>query len=825
MPKTKKFILWFSQISKKDVPLVGGKNASLGEMFSKLSKNGISVPDGFALTIKVYWHYLKTNKIDKKLKEIFKDFNPKSIESLQKTGKLSRKFIMKGEIPKDLKREIINGYRKLGKKYGQNPTVAVRTSGVAEDTATASFAGQFETYLNVFGEENVLEAVKKSIASTFTDRAIAYREEKGFSQLKLGLSVGVQKMVRSDLASAGIIFTLDTESGFRDVVIINSIFGVGEMIVKGKVTPDQFCVFKPTLRLTQGKLYKPIIVKNLGRKDNKYIFDKKGGLKEVAVPQNERTKFSLNDEEVLKLAEWATIIEEHYGKPQDIEWAKDGKTGELFIVQSRPETVFTPKEAKFYEEYQIKTKKKKPILTGIAIGNKIGQGKIHIIEDVSKISEFKKGEVLVTKMTDPDWVSIFPLVSAIVTDEGGKTCHSAIVSRELGLPCIVGTKRATQILKTGEEVTVDCTSGSEGRIFSGKIPYEIKRYELKKIPKLKTKIMINIGAPDIAFKTSFLPNEGVGLARIEFILAEKIRIHPLALYHYQQIKNKKIKAEIDELTFGYKDKKQYFIDKLAEGISQIAAAFYPKPVIVRLSDFKTSEYAALIGGSAFEPQESNPMLGWRGASRYYDEKFRPAFEMECQAIKKSREVFGLKNIWAMVPFCRTPEEGKKVLDLMAKNGLVRRSSLSEGGIKKKLSSFAKATEDDDNLKIIVMCEIPSNVILADKFLEIFDGMSIGSNDLTQLVLGLDRDSAQVAKVGDERNEAVKEMIAKVIQECKKRKKYCGICGQAPSDYLEFAEFLVKEGIESISLNPDTVIKTILTVAKTEKQLLKGRNKK
>jgi len=428
-------------------------------------------------------------------------------------------------------------------------------------------------------------------------------------------------------------------------------------------------------------------------------------------------------------------------------------------------------------------------------------------------------------MTDPDWVSIFPLASAIVTDEGGKTCHSAIVSRELGLPCIVGTKRATQILKTGEEVTVDCTSGSEGRIFSGKIPYEIKRYELKKIPKLKTKIMINIGAPDIAFKTSFLPNEGVGLARIEFILAEKIRIHPLALYHYQQIKNKKIKAEIDELTFGYKDKKQYFIDKLAEGISQIAAAFYPKPVIVRLSDFKTSEYAALIGGSAFEPQESNPMLGWRGASRYYDEKFRPAFEMECQAIKKSREVFGLKNIWAMVPFCRTPEEGKKVLDLMAKNGLVRRSSLSEGGIKKKLSSFAKATEDDDNLKIIVMCEIPSNVILADKFLEIFDGMSIGSNDLTQLVLGLDRDSAQVAKVGDERNEAVKEMIAKVIQECKKRKKYCGICGQAPSDYLEFAEFLVKEGIESISLNPDTVIKTILTVAKTEKQLLKGRNKK
>ena len=1227
MPKTKKFILWFSQISKKDIPLVGGKNASLGEMLGKLSKKGVQVPDGFALTTNVYWHFLEENKIDKKLKETFKDFNPKSIESLQKTGKLSREFIIKGEIPKDLKREIIDGYRKLGKKYGQNPTVAVRTSGVAEDTATASFAGQFETYLNVFGEENVLEAVKKSIASTFTDRAIAYREEKGFSQLKFGLSVGVQKMVRSDLASAGIIFTLDTESGFRDIAIINSIFGVGEMIVKGKVTPDQFCVFKPTLKLG----FKPIIVKNLGRKDKKYIFNKKGGLKEVAVPQNERTKFSLNDEEVLKLAEWATIIEEHYGKPQDIEWAKDGKTGELFIVQSRPETIFTPKEAKFYEEYQIKTKKKKPILTGIAIGNKIGQGKIHIVEDVSKISEFKKGEVLVTRMTDPDWVSVFPLASAIVTDEGGKTCfsedtkvltnkgflsikeivekykiqkikvlslnrkslklewekvingfqrkapliqieisqtgrmknnvlkvtpdhkflifnnreliseeiqniirdekrilsvskisalpslnfssksayllgaistdghicldkrhaqiffiqkpteakkafigkvkkyffdeykyklhlsekpategmirgkkikggrsialkcyikeiakdllrnqknisnillvasdefvfnflagvidgdgtynkrenkinifcskdellkaisiaclrlginfqvspnrtihniqivdkveeifrytarvkgeykrerfgtrffaakqllediiekvnykgrirpyiknnllidaekirnyiiplikgepsnhslskiinsplkmlrvdfknslgikdvynieiennqnyvvftnrytpivvencHAAIVSRELGVPCIIGTQTATQILKTGEEVTVDCTSGSEGRIFSGKIPYEIKRYELKKIPKLKTKIMINIGAPDIAFKTSFLPNDGVGLARIEFILAEKIRIHPLALYHYQQIKNKKIKAEIDKLTYGYKDKTQYFIDKLAEGISQIAAAFWPKPVIVRLSDLKTNEYAALIGGEIFEPQESNPMLGWRGASRYYDEKFRPAFEMECQAIKKSREVFGLKNIWAMVPFCRTPEEGKKVLDLMAKNGLKK-------GDYNPPTALPPKGRAPDGLKVIVMCEIPSNVILAEEFLEIFDGMSIGSNDLTQLVLGLDRDSAQVAKVGDERNEAVKEMIAKVIQECKKRKKYCGICGQAPSDYLEFAEFLVKEGIESISLNPDTVIKTILAVAKTEKQLLKGRNKK
>ncbi len=787
MNKKQKYVLWFREISARDLLLVGGKNASLGEMFSKLTQKGINIPDGFALTTRAYWHYLKENKIDKSLKEIFEKFDSGNIKSLQKTGKLSRNLILKGKIPDDLKREIVAAYRKLGKKYGSNPKVAVRTSGVAEDTATASFAGQFETYLNVSGEEKLLAAVKKSIASTFTDRAIAYRQEKRFSQLKLGLSIGVQKMVRSDLASSGIIFTLDTESGFENVILINSIWGVGEMIVKGKITPDQFYVFKPTLKTG----YSSIIVKNLGRKTRKYVFKKEGGLKEVSVSPREQLKFSLSDEEVLKLSRWTVMIEEHYGKAQDIEWAKDGKTGGLFIVQSRPETVHAPKKIQFYEEYEIKTTKK-PILTGIAIGNKIGQGKVHIIEDVSKIGEFKKGEVLVTKMTDPDWVSIFPLASAIVTDEGGKTCHSAIVSRELGLSCIVGTKRATQILKTGEEITIDCTSGSEGRIFFGEIPFKIKRYDLKKIPKLKTKIMINIGAPDIAFKTSFLPNDGVGLARIEFILADKIRIHPLALYHFRKIKDKKLKNEIDRLTYGYKDKKQYFIDELAEGISQIAAAFYPKPVIVRLSDFKTNEYAALVGGELFEPKESNPMLGWRGASRYYDEKFRPAFEMECQAIKKAREVFGLKNIWAMIPFCRTVEEGKKVLDLMAKNGLKR---------------------GEDGLKVIVMCEIPSNVILADKFLEIFDGMSIGSNDLTQLVLGLDRDSAIVAKVGDERNPAVKEMIKKVIKLCNEKKKYCGICGQGPSDYLEFAEFLVKEGIESISLNPDTCIKTILNLAK------------
>jgi pyruvate,water dikinase len=583
------------------------------------------------------------------------------------------------------------------------------------------------------------------------------------------------------------MFTLDTETGFENVVLINSIFGQGEMIVKGKIIPDTFYVFKPTLK----KGYRSIIVKNLGKKDRKLVYRKGGGLKEVKVPKRDQMKFSLTDDEVLTLAKWAIILQDHYGCHQDIEWAKDGKTNQLFIVQSRPETVHAPKKERVYEEYEIKTAKK-PILTGIAIGNKIGQGKVHVIEDVSRIGEFQKGEVLVTKMTDPDWVPIMRIASAIVTDEGGRTCHAAIIGRELGIPAIVGTGSATKVLKTGQEVTVDCTSGSVGRIFLGKVPFKVKRYDLKKIPKLKTKIMVNIGAPEIAFKTSFLPNDGVGLARIEFVLAEKIRIHPLALFHYQKLKDKKLKNQIEEITVGYKDKKQFFIDKLAEGVAQIAAAFWPKPVIVRFSDFKTNEYRQLIGGELFEPEESNPMMGWRGASRYYDEKFRPAFEMECKAIRKAREEFGLKNIWVMVPFCRTPEEGKKVLELIEKNGLKR---------------------GKEGLKVICMCEIPSNVILAEEFLKIFDGFSIGSNDLTQLVLGLDRDSALVAKVGDERNEAVKEMVKKVIKICNQKKKYCGICGQAPSDWPEFAEFIMKEGIQSMSINPDTVIKTILNLAK------------
>jgi pyruvate,water dikinase len=782
----KKYILWFKQISIRDVPVVGGKNASLGEMYSKLSGKGISVPDGFALTADAYWYFLKKNNLLTPLKNLFKELNVKDIKNLQRVGKEARNLIMNAEIPDDLKRKIILAYRKLGEKYGQNPDVAVRSSATAEDLPSASFAGAHETYLNVSGEEELLKAVRKCISSLFLDRAIVYREEKGFDHFKIALSVGIQKMVRSDLACSGVMFTLDTESGFQNVVLINSIYGVGEMIVKGRVIPDEFYVFKPTLK--QG--YDAIITKNLGTKDRKYVFARGGGLRGVNVPEKNQIRFSLKDEEILTLARWALIIEEHYKKPQDIEWAKDGKSGELFIVQSRPETVHSPEIGRIYQEYEIKANKK-PVLSGIAIGNKIGEGRVRIIENVSKLSDFKKGEILVTRITDPDWISIMRMASAIVTEEGGKTAHAAIVSRELGVPCIVGAKGATRVLKDGKIITVDCTTG-EGRIFEGEIPYKIKNYDLKNIPKLPVKIAVNIGAPEIAFRSSFLPVQGVGLAREEFIIAEKIRIHPLALYYFRKLKDGKLKEKIQEMTVEHKDKREYFIKELAEGIAQIASAFWPKEVILRLSDLKTNEYRALTGGEGFEPQEENPMLGWRGAARYYDKDFQPAFEMECKAIKRARDIFGLKNISLMIPFCRTPEEGKKVVELLAKNGLKR-------GV--------------DGLKIIVMCEIPSNVILAEQFLEIFDGMSIGSNDLTQLILGMDRDNARISRIGNEFNEASREMIERVIKICRQKKKYIGICGDAPSTVPGFAEFLIESNIEAISLSPDAVIKTIMNLSK------------
>lgn len=786
MKKEEKNILWFDELAIKDVAFVGGKNASLGEMYSNLSKKKVNVPKGFATTSKANRYFLSYNKIDDKLKSLFSKINYESIKSLEDTGKKARDLIIKGVFPKDLEEEIVFSYRQLCKEYGRNTDVAVRSSATAEDLPGASFAGQHETYLNVKGEKALLEAVKKCFASLFTNRAITYRNEKGFGQLDIALSVGVQKMVRSDMASSGIMFTLDTESGFSKVVLINSIYGVGEMIVQGKITPDEFYVFKPTLK--EG--YKSIISKKLGRKKRKYVYSAKGGLKETSVSKKDQDKFSITDKEVLTLAKWACLIEDHYQKPQDIEWAKDKKTGQLFIVQARPETIHAEVKKNTYKEYALKTTEP-PILKGIAVGSRIGSGRVRVINDASKISEFKKGEILVTKMTDPDWTSIMRIASAIVTDEGGKTCHSAIISRELGIPCIVGTKEATKILKTGDIVTVDCANN--GKIYKGDIPFTFKEYNLKEMPKISTKITLNIGTPEDAFSKSFLPSDGVGLAREEFIISNHIKIHPLALYHYEQIKKdltKKEKDFIEDLTLGYANKRQYFVDKLAEGVSKIGSAFYPKKVIVRFSDFKTNEYKNLLGGRLFEGEEPNPMLGFRGACRYVDPTFQPAFKMECQAIKKAREVFGLDNIAVMVPFCRTVEEGAKVKDLIEKFGL-----------------------KDSKLLIYVMCEIPSNVILAEKFLEVFDGMSIGSNDLTQLTLGLDRDNADIAYVGNENNPAVKKMIKKAIRLCKKHKKYCGICGQAPSDYPEFAKFLVENKIESISLNPDTVIQTILKLSK------------
>lgn len=829
MAKKQKYILWFKDIRSEDVGRVGGKNSSLGEMYgrfakvkstprtemkflvrgqkSKVKSEPMNIPNGFATTAEAYHYFLKNNGIDLKMKEIFKDFDVHNLRKLQEVGGKMRGLILNASLPADFEKEIFDAYRKLEKEYGKNVDVAVRSSATAEDLPTASFAGQQETYLNVRGKNELLSSVKKCIASLFTDRAISYREDNGFGHFKVALSVGVQKMVRSDLASSGVIFTLDTETGFPNVVLINSSWGLGEMVVQGKIVPDEFYVFKPTLR--QG--FSPIIVKTLGTKKRKMIYSPSsskirlrrasGSTYEIKTSSKDQKRFTLNDKEVLILSRWASAIEDYYSKkartwrPMDLEWAKDGNTGKLFIVQARPETVHAAKKKRTYKEYTLK-KESKPLVVGIAIGEKITAGKVRVIPSAKHIHQFRKGEVLVTTMTDPDWEPIMKIANAIVTDKGGRTSHAAIVSRELGIPAIVGSVEATKVLGTGEMVTVDCSSGGEGRVYKGKVSWQEKEHDLGKIPKTKTKVMVNIGSPDIAFKAGMLPHSGVGLAREEFIIAGKIGVHPLALYYFGDIKDKTIKKKIEDITFGYKDKKEYFIDTLARGVGQIGAAFWPHPVIVRFSDFKSNEYATLLGGKLFEPEEVNPMMGWRGASRFYDEKFKPAFGMECRAIKKVREEFGLKNIKVMIPFCRTVEEGKKVIDIMREFGLTR---------------------GEDGLEVYVMCEVPSNVLLAEEFLEIFDGMSIGSNDLTQLTLGLDRDSDIVSHVANENNPAVKKLIEQVIAVCRKRKKYVGICGQAPSDFPDFAEFLVTNGIESISLNPDTVIKTILRISKKERQ--------
>ena len=787
-------VIPFKDLHIEDVPIVGGKNASLGEMYRELNKKGVTVPNGFAITALAYRYFIESAGLKDKIHKILSDLDTTSTRNLMKRGKKVRNLILKAELPLDLQKEIIENYKLLSKESKEDYTdVAVRSSATAEDLPDASFAGQQETYLNVRGEKELLKSCKKCFASLFTNRAISYRVDKGFDHFTIALSIGVQKMVRSDLSSSGVMFSIDTESGFKDAVFITSIYGLGENIVQGAVNPDEFYVHKPTLK----KGYKSIISKKLGNKKIRMIYGLKylKQVKNIPVPEDKQKEFSITDDEILKLAKMAITIEDHYKKAMDIEWAKDGKTNKIYIVQARPETVQSQRNVNILEEYVLK-EKGKILAKGQSVGSRIGSGKVRVIKNVSGIHDFEKGEVLVTEMTDPDWEPIMKIASAIVTDKGGRTCHAAIISRELGIPCLVGTDDATKKLKNGEIVTVSCANGEEGRVYEGKLKYAIEKHNLEKIPKTKTKIMMNLGNPEQAFEQSFIPNDGVGLAREEFIINSHIKIHPNALIDYEKLSDKNLKKKIDDLTFGYKDKKQFYIDKLAEGIAMIAAAFYPKDVIVRMSDFKTNEYRNLIGGELYEPKEDNPMIGWRGASRYYKETFRKSFELECKAIKKVRNQFGLKNVKVMIPFCRTIEEGKKVQEIMAKEGLSR---------------------GKDELEIYVMCEIPSNVILADEFSKIFDGFSIGSNDLTQLTLGVDRDSEIVSDVYDERNDAVKELISIMIKKAKKNKRKIGICGQAPSDFPDFAQFLVKEGIDSISLNPDTIIKTRIKIAEQEKK--------
>jgi pyruvate,water dikinase len=770
-------------------------------MYQKLTSKGVAIPNGFAITAHAYEYLLEKANIRKDIKRILVGLNTRNMKNLSERGHKVRETLLSAEFPDELTQDIFAAYDTLCKQYGRDTDVAVRSSATAEDLPDASFAGQQETFLNIRGHAQLLEACKKCFASLFTNRAISYREDKHFDHFKVALSIGVQKMVRSDKACSGVMFSIDTETGFKDAVLITGSYGLGENIVLGAVNPDQFYVFKPTLKSG----FKPIISKKLGSKKIKMIYSEHGAkhtTENIDVSYEDRFKFVLNDAEILTLARWACIIEDHYSKergkytPMDMEWAKDGLTGNLYIVQARPETVQSQKNFNILEEYTPKGKG--PVLaTGLSVGRKIGTGKAHVIKNVKDIGNFKQGEVLITEKTDPDWEPIMKIASAIVTNKGGRTAHAAIIARELGIPAVVGTENGTELIPNGIDVTVSCAEGEVGKIYKGKIPFEVRKVNLKKVKRPKTKIMMNVGNPDQAFEFSFIPNDGVGLAREEFIISSYIKIHPLALLHYDKLKDKKVKETIDELTFAYKNKVEFFVEKLAQGVAMIAAAFYPKDVIVRMSDFKSNEYANLIGGHEFEPKEENPMIGWRGASRYYTGNYREAFGLECRAMRKAREEMGLTNIKLMIPFCRTIDEGKAVIAEMERYGL---------------------EQGKDHLEIYVMCEIPSNVLLADDFAKIFDGFSIGSNDLTQLTLGLDRDSELVSRLYDERNPAVKRMIWEVIHKAKRNKTKIGICGQAPSQYDEFAQFLVKCGIDSISLNPDTVLKTTLAILETERKI-------
>ena len=806
MPTHRPYILSFKDVSMDDVAEVGGKNASLGELIRSVTPRGVRVPQGFCVTATAYRSFLAETGLDTFIAKSLRHLDTKNLKELAWHGRLIREAIRATPFPKDLEKAIVDAYARMEKEYGKGIDVAVRSSATAEDLPGASFAGEHETYLGIRGAKDVVKAVSAAMASLFTDRAISYRVDKGFAHTDIALSVGVQKMVRSDQGASGVMFTVDTESGFKDVVLVNATWGLGELIVQGHVTPDEFLVRKSAI----GRVAHPLISKSLGAKFKKMKYSGgKSGIKRtriVSTTPGERTHFVLSDAEVIELARWGTLIEKHYSDrarrwtPMDMEWAKDGATGELYIVQARPETIQAERDFSKFKEYRVRGTGRE-LVRGISVGSAAVTGTTRVIMSPREIGSFKKGEVLVTAMTDPDWEPIMKMASAIVTDRGGRTSHAAIVSRELGLPAVVGTGNATRVLKTGMVVTVD-TTGSAGIVSAGKAKILVREHDVKKLPKPKTKILVNVASPDIAFETSFLPVEGVGLAREEFIIASHIGIHPLAVLYMKKLPPR-VRRAIEKKIVGWEDPIDFYVDNLSYGIAKIGAAFAPRPVIVRFSDFKTNEYATLLGGDAYEPKEENPMIGWRGASRYYDPKFKEAFALECRAIRRVREDMGLTNVIPMIPFCRTPKEAEEVLRVMAAHG-VTATSLA--------SSKKKAT------LVYMMCEIPSNIILAEEFLDLFDGMSIGSNDLTQLTLGLDRDSGIVTHIANENDESVRALISQIIRKCRARRKYLGICGQGPSDLPDFAEFLVREKIESISLNPDSVVKTLEQVAEIEESL-------
>jgi len=794
------YTLDFSEITLKSLPLVGGKNASLGELFNALKSKGIGLLDGFATTADAYRALLAERDLEYELRSLLSDFDAEDVNELSARGHAARVAVLDTPLPKELREAITSAYEKLCARLGRAPELAVRSSATAEDLPEASFAGAAETFLNVRGHAALLRAVHQCFASLFTDRAISYRARLGYDQLKVAISVGIQPMVRSDLASAGVIFTLDTESGFRDVVLVNSSYGLGESVVQGVVTPDEWTVFKPTLK--DG--FRSITGRQLGSKEVRLVYgDGSRTTRSEATPEEQRRRFSLTDDEVLKLANWACLIEDHYSElaghsqPMDVEWAKDGITGELFIVQARPETVHSTKPRTVASEvYRLKGDHGVPLVKGQAVGEKIGAGRVRVVREAANLQTVEAGDVLVARLTDPDWEPVMRRVAAIVTDQGGRTAHAAIVSREFGIPCIVGSGNGTEILRDGDEVTVASSEGPEGHVYAGRVPFEVERIDAGAVPQTRTQVMLIIGDPAQALKVSFIPNAGVGLARTEFIITNHIGVHPMALARYPNLKDQDPVMQI-AARIGNEDPREFFIRRFSEGVGRIAAAFYPKPVIVRTSDFKTNEYARLLGGSEFEPQEENPMLGFRGASRYYDPRYADGFALECAALLRVRKDMGLTNVKIMIPFCRTVEEGKRVIEVMAQQGL---------------------KQGDDGLEIYAMCELPSNVERADEFLRVFDGYSIGSNDLTQLVLGIDRDSGTVSHLFDENDRAVLGLIARVIDEARRAGKPIGICGQAPSDFPEFARWLVEQGINSISLNPDVAIKTQLVIADEETRL-------